>query len=365
MRIAIIGAGLAGLACACELERLGYRAEIFEKRNRVGKMFRTVETMLQSFILDPYTEIFPHLKGELHLPVNPANHISSAVLYTRNREARLVGSFGYTTIRGDDERSLEQQLARHIQSPIHFNQEPDLNDLRSRYDLVFVATGSPKFSRELGGWQRDIGWSVRGANVEGDFDPGELQFIFNTRYCSTGYGMISPFDERHATVGIGVPECAEAQLEEYWQLFRREQGHRWSHEYDQYKLENYEFGRVSRRIVDNVVLIGNAGGFAEPLAITGQMSSLRSGVYAARKVLAGDDTFDRFARRWDRLYRGLWRIRRNVNAWTDDDMDRFAAIANLPGSYLLRFPFSLLVPGGKLVDLLPMADDPSPEPGLQ
>ncbi|MDF2627061.1 MAG: NAD(P)-binding Rossmann-like domain [Symbiobacteriaceae bacterium] len=42
MRAAIVGAGLAGLACAHELERLGHDCEIFDKRDRVGKMFNTV-----------------------------------------------------------------------------------------------------------------------------------------------------------------------------------------------------------------------------------------------------------------------------------------------------------------------------------
>lgn len=166
-------------------------------------------------------------------------------------------------------------------------------------------------------------------------------------------------------MGVGVPDCPEAELEEYWQRFRADHRFRWETEYEQFKLENYEFGRVSRRIIGNIVLIGSAGAFVEPLAITGQMSSLRSGVYAARQILTGDDTFDKFCRRWDRLYRSTWRMRRVVNAWTDDNMDRLAAVAKFPGTYLLRLPFSLLTPAGQVLGVLPRVDDASPEPGVQ
>ncbi|HYG60380.1 MAG TPA: FAD-dependent oxidoreductase, partial [Symbiobacteriaceae bacterium] len=173
MRIAIVGAGIAGLACAHELERLGVVCDVFEKRDRIGKMFRTVETMLQPLSMEPHRDIFTLLRGECQLPVNPANHIVRTVMHTRNREATLNGGLGYTTIRGYEERSLEMQLHRHITAEVQFDQDVDVRALMKSYDWVVLAAGSPAWPKQFGLWTKDICWWVAGANVKGDFNPAE------------------------------------------------------------------------------------------------------------------------------------------------------------------------------------------------
>lgn len=74
LRTAIVGAGLAGMACALELERLGLSCELFEKRDRVGKQFNTVETMISALTQDSYKDVFALLRQDLHLPINPSCH---------------------------------------------------------------------------------------------------------------------------------------------------------------------------------------------------------------------------------------------------------------------------------------------------
>lgn len=110
--------------------------------------------------------------------------------------------------------------------------------------------------------------------------------------------------------------------------------------------------------------MGNAGGFIEPLGITGQVSCLQSGVYAARKIARGGETFDRFARRWDTFYNRLWRLRLNVNAWTNADMDRLATfMGHGIGTVLSRSPLNLLNLTGAAMPFLPVAQDPSSDVG--
>lgn len=364
MRVAIVGAGLAGLACAHELERLGVACELFDKRDRIGKMFNTVETMLQPLVLHPHKDIFESLRQELHLPVNPANHITRLVVHTKSKETQVRGRLGFTTIRGSDERSLEVQVARHIHSPVHLDQNPDVEHLKHRYDWVVVATGSPKWPKHFGLWQRDLCWYVRGANVFGDFDPGELHFVFDTRYAGTGYAMICPYDSRLASVGVGIPDSSEERMEAYWERFRHDKRHLWHSIEDEFKLECYEMGRVNQRVFENVIFVGNAGGFIEPLGITGQDPSLRSGVLAARKIAQGDAAFDTFAKEWDHYYQDLWRLRLNVNAWTDAEMERLAtAISHGIGTFLAGSPINLLDIAGTAMQYLPMTQDHSAEVG--
>lgn len=366
MRIAIVGAGLSGLACAHELERLGVKPDLFEKRHRVGERFPNVETMAQFMHHTPHQDVFEHIRHELGLPLNPANTITTMVAHSQNHEATISGRLGYTTIRGHDDRSLERQLERHLNSPIHFNSNPDIHELKQEYDWVVVATGDQRWSRELNHWHHHISWWVRGANVTGDFNPCEEHFFFNTRYGKTGYALVAPFDERTACVGVAVPDSSAKEVDQYWETFRREQGHWWRTEETQFKLEGLDAGLLHRPLMGNIVFIGNAGGFLDGLGITGQCPAMASGVYAAQQMVLHNRALERFARR-NRVYlERLWRLRRNVNAWTDEDMDRMVSMLNMGvGTALAHSPWNVLKPSGWLIDLLRFTDDFDPQVGSQ
>lgn len=49
MKVAIMGAGLSGLACAIRLEQLGIYPDIFEKRGSIGDRFVNGEVLLTIF----------------------------------------------------------------------------------------------------------------------------------------------------------------------------------------------------------------------------------------------------------------------------------------------------------------------------
>ena len=46
MKIAIIGAGIAGLSCALECEKLGVTADIFERNHSIGWVWPSVSLLL-------------------------------------------------------------------------------------------------------------------------------------------------------------------------------------------------------------------------------------------------------------------------------------------------------------------------------
>jgi digeranylgeranylglycerophospholipid reductase len=49
MKIAIIGAGISGLACALECEKLGVTADVFERQHSVGWIWPSVSGWINLF----------------------------------------------------------------------------------------------------------------------------------------------------------------------------------------------------------------------------------------------------------------------------------------------------------------------------
>lgn len=363
LRVAIVGAGLAGLACAHELERLGVLPVIYEQQRTVGKPDLVMETMAQFMHHNPGQDIFDHIRKDLALPLNPHNAIHSIVLHSPNHEATIQGQLGYTTVRGHDDRSLDRQLARHLAAEIRLGEKPDIWELRRQFDWVVVATGNHAWTETLTRWTPHIDWSVRGATVLGSFSPTELHFFFNPRYAKTGYAMISPIDERAASVGVGVPSSSGDEADRFWQLFRHEMGHFWEREAGQIRVDHFEIGTPASVVVGNVMLAGHAGGFCDPLGIAGQCPSLTSGVCAARQIVLGDRALERFFRHFRTHTQRALRIRRNVNAWTGKEMDSLVRAARYGGSLAARLRLPYISLGAWVLNTMGAAEDPSPEWG--
>jgi flavin-dependent dehydrogenase len=351
VRIAILGAGLSGLACAHELERLGFAPEIFERSHYVGNRAPAPEILAQCIHFSPRQDIWRYLREELMLPVQPAHAITGAVVHCPSHVAAIQGELGYMALRGRDDRSVERQLERHISAPIQFGVDPDLSELAREYDRVVVATGDHELASRLGQWQPDTRWLVRGALVRGAFRPGELQLFFHPRYARTGYGLLSPLDQRTAVAMVAVPDSTPSAADRHWSIFRAEQDHRWERELEQFRLVR-ECGQVRSPVVGNLLLTGVAGGFVEPLAMSGQCPAMASGVLAARQIALGDQSLERFARRWRIYYARLQRLRRSVSAWTDADMDRLGEALLNGGNLVAHLPLHLLDPAGLGWDML-------------
>ncbi len=367
MRVAILGAGLAGLACAHELERLGVQPVLYEKRHRVGERFPNTEVMPQFLHHAPGQDIWHYVRRNLHLPLQPSAVLNRITVHSPQRQVQTGGHLGYLTIRGHDERSLERQLERHIRAPIHFNAAPQPEELAARYDRVVIATGTCEPTRALGLWQRDLAWWGRGAIVRGDFEPTAVQMWLHTDYALTGNGYLAPLDERHATVGVGVPDSNAGEIDRLWQRFQAAEGRHWQIE-QEIKFEKYEVGRAARVVTGPYLLVGNAGGFLDPLFLGGQCNAMTSGVMAARQLVQGDDSLVRYWRTYRRYYRRLLALRYRANRLTNQDFDRLVRLMGWPGARTLLYdtPVNWFQPAGALLNWLgPLAPEPDrhTEPG--
>lgn len=283
-RVAVIGAGISGLACALTLERHGIFPDIFEQRHRSGETFPHVGGILQ-LLNRPVKDQVAYLHQKLGLPIRPLARLQKVVMRAPNASGTVTGNLGYLFLRGQDEGSVESQLSSLLQSPVRYNCRADWRELSGKYDFVVVADGTEQAARTLGLWQEIISTWVRGAVVLGDFDPHTLLMWLNTSYCRHGYAYLTPFNQRRASLVLIVSGSNADEAEEMWRLF-------WQMEKLPYQeVEGFSLPHTSGYCyppqVGNVLLAGNAGGFMEPFLGFGLMGAFKSGFLAGLAVAQG------------------------------------------------------------------------------
>jgi flavin-dependent dehydrogenase len=326
-RIAIIGAGISGLACALELERHGITPAIFEQRSRPGELFSHVAGTLQ-LMSRPIQDQVAFLHNHLHLPVKPLAPLRRIIMHTPNTTRSITGHLGYFFLRGQDEGSTESQLYSLLKTPVFYNHYADWRILAHHYDYVVVGDGIQQVPRILGCWQDILKTWVRGAVVLGNFDPNTLIMWINTRYCRSAYAYLTPFDSRRASLVLIVSESNGDEIEEKWRLFWEVEG------LDYQIVESFSIQHISGYCyppqVGNVILVGNAGGFMEPFLGFGLMAALRSGIYAGRALARGESYTNLTYDLRQQIIHAL-ALRRVLNGMTNADYDRLVNLLTAPG----------------------------------
>jgi flavin-dependent dehydrogenase len=326
MKVAILGAGFAGLACARHLEQNGIYPDIFEKRHRVGERFPNMEAIMH-LMHRPIKDSLVYINSLLNVDIKPAAVVHTVEIHSPNQQAVITGkNLGYSTIRGHDDRSWECQLAHYIKSEIVFNSNPDHRELEKEYDWVVVATGDSTISRDLGVWTTDIEPFLRGCIIKGDFDPGSMRLWFNQSLSKQGYVYFAPYDSNEACICTAAAPSSPEDIDQLWANnvehfgITPEPG-------SEFKVEEYKIGRVSTRQIRNILLTGNAGGFIEPMMGFGQVSSLLSGFYAAQAILTGAD-YNQLTNWFNKRYEDSLILRNYMLRLDDQAFDRIVLALN-------------------------------------
>jgi flavin-dependent dehydrogenase len=328
MRVAIIGAGLAGLACAHQLEQFGIRPDIFELRHRVGERFPNMEAIVLA-LHRPWRDALLELSVRYGLALAPSALLHTVELHSRRRKVVLRGQLGYLTIRGNDDRALERQLAGMVRSPINCGQDRDWRQLAASYDRVVVATGTPHVAMSLGIWTTDVEVFGKGADFTGHFRPGVVRIWFDPDLACQGYVYFTAFDQNNAYLATMAYPADPSLVDELW---RRTLAALEVHPppATPFTINSYKIGRVRSRSYENLLLVGNAGGFIDPWLGFGQIPSLLSGVLAARAIKTGAD-FDALTAPWSARYEQLLAIRRVMSGMTAGGFDAALTALAWPG----------------------------------
>lgn len=328
MRVAIIGAGISGLACAYELEKYGIRPDIYEIQEAVGGRGYNHMAGWMNIMYRPIKDAVEYLKNDFGIVIKPVERINQVDFYSKNEQARLTGpKLGYMVLAGPEKGSVHHQLLSQVLTPIKYGQIVNFRQLSHDYDHVVVATGTPEIPMILGNWQTDIAGYIYGANITGEFDPQTIKMWFNTEWAQRAYGYFVPWNDRKGSLVLNLQEVGSHGAQKCWHKFLNYL------KWDIQILETYEdthnIGHVLQNRYKNMIFVGFAGGFLDPLFAFGQIASMASGAYAAKTIVEGAN-FDKLMANWLKRNDNLRIMRRYVDKFNDDDFDRAMRIIRTP-----------------------------------
>lgn len=331
MKVAILGAGVAGLACAIECEKLGVQAEIFERNPRVGWLWPSINFWPNIFYNNlGFKDAREYIKTEYGTDFTVLNNTNSFIMKSDGKQASVTGTLGLTVARGTADESLESQLLRQITKvPIHYNYLGDYNALAKEYEYVVVATGRETEARNMGLWQDEGSIIIIGATAIGNFDINSSVIYFNTEYAGTGYGRVTPFNEHCGTIELYIIGKPEMQAQELFQKFIQVE-----------KLEALDYvyknipptfttGKVTKFQKDNILLTGRAAGLTDRVLGVGAVEAIVSGTMAARAIARKKD-YTSMVKPLQSHIESISAFRKNINNFTNADFDKIVSILGAP-----------------------------------
>jgi flavin-dependent dehydrogenase len=329
VKVAIIGAGLAGLACALELEKKGIIADVFERDNNVGWAWAEISywpNILYANIGDQRD----YLKSKFDIDLKPLTVCRTNIIKSPNQKVTIKGNLGYFVARGKGNESLENQLILGFRkTAIQYNTPSDYKELVKKYDWVVIATGRHTQARELNVWE-DLGLVriINGIAI-GNFDPDSVSMYMNTDYAGTGFARLTPFNSTQAILSLYVIGLDNYELEILFNNFIQAEGLDSLEILYKSILQPYYNGRVNKFKVGNILLTGRSAGLSESLIGTGSVEALISGVLAARAIADNED-YEENIKPFQKHSDNISAFRKVLNGFDNKDFDKLISIIDTP-----------------------------------
>lgn len=336
LKIAIIGAGIAGLACALECERLGVTAEVFERQHSFGWMWPSI-TSWPIILSNNNSDPIKYLKDTYNINIKAALEEKIIIIKSPNSEARIEGKLlGYSLYRGKEVDSIENQLSRELRkTAIHYNTLTNYKELSQKYDYVVVATGRDMEAKELGVWEEQGRISMMGAITLGSFEQDTSLIYFDTEYAGTGFARISPYSSSEAILALyviykGDFNTLQLDINRYFEKFLEKE------KLDKLEIMNrimkppFSTGKVNRFKIGNILLAGRAAGLTDRLIGTGGIEAIISGVLAARAMIRDED-YDKMLKPVQKHIENISSFRKQIDEFDNNDFDKLVSFLGTPG----------------------------------
>ncbi|SHK01776.1 Dehydrogenase (flavoprotein) [Anaerobranca californiensis DSM 14826] len=341
-RIAIIGAGAAGLMCAYELGRLGYTPDIYEIQDRIGGQGFDHTLGWMKVMYRPLKDPLVFFKKKYNLSFKPLNEIHRVKFYSKNNSAILEGKLGYIHLSGPDKQSIYYQIYPHIKNcNIKFGEVVNFRQLNQDYDVVVMANGYSELTELCGLWNTDVAGFVRGATVYGRFQPNTVYMWFNTDFAQHAYAYFIPWNEKKGSLILNMLETTVHGADICWKRFLSHIN--WDIEISDIWETIHALGHVDKYFYDNIIITGGAAGLLDPIFGFGNVESLDSGGAAARHI-AGIGDYHKDIAFWRHRNDNALILRRYIDKFTDEDFDKMLELIKTPmfRTLAINSPFNMV-----------------------
>lgn len=329
MKVAIIGAGTAGLACAIELERYGIYPVIFERNGFIGEYHPHVSAFL-GLITRPAADPIKYMDKELGIKLKPLNQFRKVIHYSPNNKVTVTGPLGYFMIRGKELNSVKNQLRAQVKSQVVFNSFVQPEELENEFDYIVVADGHWSTPTRYGIWQEVMRTWVIGGIFEGDFEDDTLQMWLDNELTKGVYIYSAPYSKNKAVIAHVVQNIGHEELHGYWHRFLASRDILKKYNLTETWELPHHAGTVTTNRVGKVYFAGAAGGGVEPFLGFGQFNAVVSGVMIGRSIAQSSD-INLLMRHTRKKSQELSILRPLLNAASNKDFDRLMMLMKAPG----------------------------------
>ncbi len=301
--VAIIGSGPSGASTAFHLAKQGVSTVIIEKETLpryktcgggfVNRGRKEMPFDISAVIEREFYKVDSYFNNKIHFQTQKEKPIITMIM----RDA-----FDHLIVKKAKEFGITL-LENHKLTSINFvDEKAVLNTSQGNVsaDFVIAADGVLSPTAKMAGWKQDTRNLIPALEYEvkvsdKDFKRLSKQVRFDIDAVPFGYAWSFP-KQNHLSLGVLTTKKRKINLKEYYQKYLKTLGIQEIIEEDAHGFQIPIAPRTDGFVKQNVFLIGDAAGFADPITAEGISNAILSGKYVAEAIIESNLNKDKAAK---------------------------------------------------------------------